>query len=67
MKQNTERQQQKNSMKPKAGSLRIINKTDRPEINLIRIERQMTNVSGTGVGRDITTDSERRVMVYYGQ
>ena len=54
-------------MKPKAGSLRIINKTDRPEINLIRIERQMTNVSGTGVGRDITTDSERRVMVYYGQ
>ena len=35
MKQNTERQQ-KNSMKPKAGSLRIIDKTDRPETNLIR-------------------------------
>lgn len=41
MKQKREKQQQqKNSMKPKAGSLRIINKTDRPETNLIRIKRQ---------------------------
>ena len=69
MKQKTENNRKIN--KTKSWFFENINKTDKTQTNLIRINRQMTNISGMREGRDIiTTDPihiKRRIMEYYDQ